>query len=459
MAFYSGFFNSKNLDRTYTAENFNDYLSSIICNGIQDNYGDCFKLLAASSGLKVSVGRGKAWIDGHYFINDARYSIDLSEYQDESLPRYVGIAIYLDTTESVRSVTLKLFPGTPAESPQLPSIPQDEDHVRLLMYAVRLNPGATELSERDWYDYHEDRNVCGYCRCILGKCKVTEMLAQLAQIEADMQEYTETIATLTNKVEELEAEVEDIGDVVEAGQCGENIYYVSYSTGKVLLRGTGDMYAYDIQTNPSPFYRSDDVKTVVVSNGITGLSDDAFERCLNLESVSLPTTLLSIGSGAFMPADETMGAAGKLTSITIPQSVTTIGGGCFWGAALTSLTIPRNVATIGKYVCRDCTRLMTVRYEGSVIGGFMFVGCSALRSFTIANTVTSIGEHCFNYCSALETINYEGSLDDWAAITKGGNWDGKSGMTSTNSGLTRIQCLDGYMQFDTETREWTEVRE
>lgn len=193
MAFHSGFFNSKNLDRTYTAENFNDYLSSIICNGIQDNYGDCFKLTAASSGLSVSVGRGKAWINGHYFINDARYSIDLSEYMDESLPRYVGLAIYLDTTEAVRSVTLKLFPGTPAESPQLPSIPQDEDHVRLLMYAARLNPGATELSERDWYDYREDRNVCGYCRCILGKCRVTEMLARLAQIKADMQEYNETV--------------------------------------------------------------------------------------------------------------------------------------------------------------------------------------------------------------------------------------------------------------------------
>ena len=137
MAFSSGFFNSKGLDRTYTAENFCDYLGSIICNGIQDNYGDCFKLTAASSGLKVTVGRGKAWINGHYFINDARYSIDLSEYVDESLPRYVGIAIYLDTTESVRSVTLKLFPGTPAEAPSLPSIPQDADHVRLLMYAVR----------------------------------------------------------------------------------------------------------------------------------------------------------------------------------------------------------------------------------------------------------------------------------------------------------------------------------
>lgn len=39
MAFSYGFFNAKNLDRTYTAENFCDYLGSIICNGIQDNYG------------------------------------------------------------------------------------------------------------------------------------------------------------------------------------------------------------------------------------------------------------------------------------------------------------------------------------------------------------------------------------------------------------------------------------
>ena len=251
MAFHSGFFNSKNLDRTYTAENFNDYLSSIICNGIQDNYGDCFKLTAASSGLSVSVGRGKAWINGHYFINDARYSIDLSEYMDESLPRYVGLAIYLDTTEAVRSVTLKLFPGTPAENPQLPSIPQDENHVRLLMYAVRLNPGATSLTEHDWFDYREDRNVCGYCRCILGKCRVTEMLAQLAQIEADISEYNETVQALTTQVETLQTEVDDIiGGIVEIGTCGENIHYVLYENGKLLLHGTGETYDYEIGRSP-----------------------------------------------------------------------------------------------------------------------------------------------------------------------------------------------------------------
>ena len=80
MAFSCGFFNSKGLDRTYTAENFCDYLGSIICNGILDTYGNCFKL-TAGSGLSVTLGTGKAWIDGHYLINDAPYNIDLSQYR------------------------------------------------------------------------------------------------------------------------------------------------------------------------------------------------------------------------------------------------------------------------------------------------------------------------------------------------------------------------------------------
>lgn len=454
MAFYSGFFNSKGLDRTYTAEDFTSYLSSIICNGILDTYGQNFKLTAASSGLGVVLGTGKAWIDGHYFINDSRYVIDLTSYQDESLPRYVGIAIYLDTTESVRSVSLRLFAGTPAENPSLPSIPQDEDHVRLLMYAVRMNPGATRITENDWFDYREDKNVCGYCKCILGKCKVTELMAQMAQLIVEVQENNETIAELTNKVEELEAEVEDIGDIVAVGQCGENIFYALYSNGKLLLKGTGAMYDYDYDQNKSPFRGNNDIVKLVATEGITTIGEDAFNRCMNLEFVTLPTTLTSIGSGAFLPGDESMGYAGKLHHLIIPDNVTTIGGGAFWSAALDEITIPRNVSNVGNYAFRDCSRLGEVRYEGSVIGGFMFVGCQALTRFTMANTVTVIGEHCFNYCRNLTRITYEGSLEQWAAITKRNNWDGKNGLETGRSGLTRIQCLDGFMEWDDENHEW-----
>ena len=170
MAFSCGFFNSKGLDRTYTAENFCDYLGSIICNGILDTYGDCFKL-TAGNGLSVTLGTGKAWIDGHYLINDAPYNIDLSQYLDESLPRYVAISILLDVSDTVRSVALEITQGTPAENPTLPTFPAISHQKRLVMYAVRLNVGATILSANDWYDYREDENVCGYCKCILGKCR------------------------------------------------------------------------------------------------------------------------------------------------------------------------------------------------------------------------------------------------------------------------------------------------
>ena len=169
MAFSSGFFNSKGLDRTYTVENFTDYLSSLICNGILDTYGDCFELTAPTKGLKVILGKGKAWISGHYFINDAKYSIDLSEYQDESLPRYVTIGIVCDTSESVRDVKIEIIAGTPAENPSVPPIPIDANRTKLTLYAVRLNVGATSLSKFDWFDYRNDNNLCGYCRCILGK--------------------------------------------------------------------------------------------------------------------------------------------------------------------------------------------------------------------------------------------------------------------------------------------------
>ena len=160
-----------------------------------------------------------------------------------------------------------------------------------------------------------------------------------------------------------------------------------------------------------------------------------------------------------MSDDSVPAASGKLTSITIPQSVTKIEGAAFWSAAITSLSIPSSVVNVEDYVCRSCSNLKTVRYEGSVIGKYMFVGCTALNSFTIANTVKTIGDHCFNYCSSLETITYEGSLENWAAVTKGSNWDGKSGQENVVSGLTRIQCLDGYLRFDDTAKEWKEVRE
>lgn len=42
---------------------------------------------------------------------------------------------------------------------------------------------------------------------------------------------------------------------------------------------------------------------------------------------------------------------------------------------------------------------------------------------------------------------------DWAAVTKRSNWDAHGGSISPTN-LTRINCLDGFMEWDDENHEW-----
>ena len=127
--------------------------------------------------------------------------------------------------------------------------------------------------------------------------------------------------------------------------------------------------------------------------------------------------------------------------------MTEIGQYAFANTQITSLTIPRSVTAVGAYVCSECANLATVRYEGAVIGTYMFMGCTALANFTLAKSVKEIQPYAFYSCNKLKTLNYEGSLKDWAAVTKANHWDNAAN-------LTKIQCLDGFMEWDEETKEW-----
>ncbi len=450
MAFSFGFFNSKGLDRTYTAEDFTTYLSSIICNGILDTYGDCFSLTAASTGLKVVLGRGKAWINGHYFVNDSRYSIDLTEYQDESLPRYISIAIVCDTSEIVRAVRLEIVPGTPAENPALPVIPTDENRTRLLLYAVRLNVGATSLSKFDWYDYREDSNVCGYCRCILGKCKVAEILDAYEKNNRLLENIQEQLGELSERVSGI------TGEIVGIGQIGENVYYTQYSDGTLSISGndaTNDYTGFAIQLGysdepDSPFYENESIQKVKLSSGITALGNWLFAACFNLQSIVLPRNLERIGDLTFNRT--------AIKSIEFPASLTTIGVGAFTASKLENVYIPATVKNFGRYAFFHCESLKSVNIQCEKTGSVAFSGCISLTDVTISVGCKYIADSCFVYCDNMREITYGGTLAQWAEVGKGHLWDGHGGVQE--SMLERIQCTDGYMEYDSENSVWKEVK-
>ena len=453
MSFSYGFFNAQNLDRVYTAEDFTAYLSSLICNGILDTYRQCFAPTVKN--LSVTFGTGKAWINGHYLISDTLHTVDCASYVDESLDRYVVIALFCDL--STRTCGLRIQPGIAATEPVIPSFTNNNVTTYLTLAAVRLRAGATELTAEDVLDYRTDESKCGYCKCILGKCRVTEMLAEMAKTNATLDELQKRLDAMNSQISELQTKVDDLtaGEILATGQCGENIYYVLYDNGKLLLRGTGA--TYDYTSHDSVFYQNVQIKEIVLSNGITGLGDRLFYRCANAKTVSLPATLTSIGNAAFAQEDAVSNYTAGLTSVTIPQAVTAIQSFAFQHTAIAEVTVSANVKTWGKYVFSNCTKLKTARVACDSIGSFAFTRCTALSNLTISANCKTFGQNMLTYCESLKTITYEGTIAQWNAITKPVNWM-SSGEHSYNNYLKKIQCIDGYLEYDPENNVWNEVK-
>ena len=456
MAFSYGFFNAKNLDRVYTAEHFTSYLSSMICDGIQDTYGECFSITPAG-GFQIRIGSGKAWIQGHYFQNDNGYILDLSQYADSSLPRYVTVGISCDTQESVRSVQIEVLAGTPAVAPFIPSFSNNDTKTTLTLCQVRVNGGSSGITASNITDCRGDEELCGYCRCILGKCKVTEMLTKMEQTNAYLEQLQKRLDAMNSQISELQTKVDDLtaGEILATGQCGENIYYVLYDNGKLLLRGTGA--TYDYTSHDSVFYQNDQIKEIVLSNGITGLGDRLFYHCANAKTVSLPATLTSIGDSAFAQEDAVINDTAGLTSVTIPQAVTAIQSYAFYHTAIAEVTVPASVKTWGKYAFSGCAKLKNARISCDSIGSFAFTRCTALSNLTISANCKTFGSNMLTYCESLKAITYEGTKEQWNVITKPTNWMASDAKVKYHNGyLQRINCIDGSFVWDSESKEWKE---
>ena len=409
MAFYSGFFNAKNNDRVYSAEDFTTYLSSLICNGILDTYGDNFSYKI--NGLKLEIGTGKAWLDGHYFLSDTKHIIDLSKYVDVSLAKYVAIGIILDMTS--RTIGFEVLAGTAASSPSIPKITTSTTRKALTLFAVKLSANASSISTVN--DYRNDNSKCGYCRCILGKCKVSEILDSLSAYNTKVSDLTSQINSMKKRLDEIEEVTGATGVVLlSSGQCGANAFYALYSNGKLNITGSGDTYN-KATPSESSFYNNANVKNVIISGGITSIGDYLFMDCSNMESISIPTTMKNIGANAFQRCG--------VKSIVIPSSV-------------------KNIET---YLFEECTKLQSAEIHSSMMSNNMLTSCSSLSSLIIGKEVKKFGSNMLTYCGVRE-ITYQGTRAEWSAITKPNNWicsaDGYH-----NSILEKISCTDGYFKF------------
>ncbi|SDW08758.1 Leucine rich repeat-containing protein [Capnocytophaga granulosa] len=146
-------------------------------------------------------------------------------------------------------------------------------------------------------------------------------------------------------------------------------YYVVSPDGTTLMKWFNtEVTSIDMQSDKvlskitkitAEFGDCEKLTSVVLPSSLITIGGGAFTGCSSLSSITLPNSLTTIEEDAFNECS-------ALTSIVLPNSLTTIGNEAFSRTKLTSLTIPKNVTNIGEGVFYLADLLKTIIFEGEV---------------------------------------------------------------------------------------------
>lgn len=184
-----------------------------------------------------------------------------------------------------------------------------------------------------------------------------------------------------------------------------------------------------------------------IAEGTKGICGHAFSGCIDMTSVTIPSSVISIGYYAFFNCS-------GLTSVIIPNSVTSIGDNAFAMCSnLADVTVGESVTKIGESAFLECRSLFSislpdcveeigsiafrlirnVQYNGNAAGspwdaltinGFIednlvysdesktvLTGCNPLATdVTIPNSVRCIGQNAFYNCDRLTSVTIPNSV-------------------------------------------------
>lgn len=198
--------------------------------------------------------------------------------------------------------------------------------------------------------------------------------------------------------------------------CNTKVTYIAFPSG--------------IKTVGYGAFRGCSVTDVVFNDGLEAIGDDAFSNT-PIKSIKLPAGLKSIGREVFEQCN-------SLQSITIPSTVQSIGDMCFWRSAglstvvfetgsnpitlgsslfsscssLKNITLPGNLTIMPSNMCSSCASLQSINLPTSLtsIGSSAFSGCTSLASVTFPKGLTSIADNTFSGCTKLANITFPEEL-------------------------------------------------
>ncbi len=194
------------------------------------------------------------------------------------------------------------------------------------------------------------------------------------------------------------------------------------------------------------------LKTVVLGNSVKTIGTLAFSGCVSLTAIDVPNTVESIGLSAFSQCSRLVSISlpfvgmtlddnyhfgiifGNLTSNTesslVPTSLKTviINGGnipdkAFYNEGnIQQIIFGDSIGTIGEYAFFNCSSLESMILPDTLqeIAEYTFYGCSVLSAIELPSTLNTIGYWAFGNCSSIKSIIIPNSVSEIGSGAFGG---------------------------------------
>ena len=157
---------------------------------------------------------------------------------------------------------------------------------------------------------------------------------------------------------------------------------------------------FNVTSIKGAFSGNDELTKVSLPNSIVSLGSSAFEGCSSLQSISGLDNITELGVACFANCV-------SLKSIDLPKGLKRIESQAFKGCVeLLAISIPNAVNSIGSEAFQDCSSLSSVKLP-TAISSFskgLFEGCSSLEVLEIPNSTTTIEDNAFAGCIGITSI-------------------------------------------------------
>ena len=201
------------------------------------------------------------------------------------------------------------------------------------------------------------------------------------------------------------ADIDSIKSAVES-----QFIHLDLSDAQITDKGS---YSYLHNTYPMEansigrqmFYRLSSLESIKLPSSVVTIGYSAFYECQSLKSITLPPALITIGNAAFCDT--------SLADIEIPSTLKNIGYYAFSECdSLTSITLPSEMELIDDYAFEDCAFLESITMPSTLttMGYAVFSGCEALTSITLPSSLTSLEQNTFSGCTSLTSITWPSQL-------------------------------------------------